>query len=47
MRDPTVAGSPAQRVIIGNYRLSGPCILYGELKQELKVVVGTVDLAEP
>ena len=25
----------------------GPCILYGELKQELKVVVGTVDLAEP
>ena len=23
----------------------GPCILYGELKQELKVVVGTVDLA--
>ena len=25
----------------------GPCILYGELKQELKVVVGTVDLAQP
>jgi hypothetical protein len=24
-----------------------PCILYGELKQELKVVVGTVDLAQP
>ena len=25
----------------------GPCILYGELKQELKVVVGTADLAQP
>ena len=24
----------------------GPYVLYGELKQELKVVVGTVDLAD-